>query len=128
LPAVAALDAAAFKPLWQNSQVSLQMAFTQAGLATVIEDQGSLIAYQISTINPFGMHLARLAVSPDHQSRGLGYVLGQDLLQYALNNVSGRVTVNTQADNKPSLSLYKKLGFSLTGEQYPVYVFTGDRA
>jgi len=128
LPAVAALDAAAFKPLWQNSQVSLQMAFAQAGLATVIEEDGKLIAYQISTINPFGMHLARLAVSPDRQGRGFGYALGQDLLQYASNNIPGRVTVNTQADNQPSLSLYKKLGFSLTGEQYPVYVFLDDRS
>lgn len=127
LPRVAELDAAAFKPLWQNSQTSLQMAFAQAGLATVIEEQEKLLAYQISTVSPFGMHLARLAVLPECQGKGLGLALGQDLLRYAGRNVPGRVTVNTQSDNIPSLSLYKRLGFLLTGEQYPVYVFSGQQ-
>lgn len=127
LPQVAELDAAAFKPLWQNSQTSLQMAFAQAGLATVIEDHGRLLAYQISTVNPFGMHLARLAVLPEYQGKGLGLALGQDLLHYASRNIPGRVTVNTQSDNNSSLLLYKRLGFVLTGEKYPVYVFSGDR-
>jgi ribosomal protein S18 acetylase RimI-like enzyme len=123
LPAIAALDAAAFQPIWQNSQLSLQMAFAQAGLATVIEEQGRLLGYQISTTSPFGMHLARLAVLPDYQERGLGMALVQNLLAHASRNASGRITVNTQDDNQPSLSLYRKLGFRLTGEQYPVYVF-----
>lgn len=122
LEAVAALDAAAFNPVWQNSQTSLQMAFTQAGLATIVEEEGRLLGYQISTSNPFGMHLARLAVAPDQQGRGLGKLLVQDLLQYAVQNGMGRVTVNTQADNQPSLALYQKLAFRLTGEEYPVYM------
>jgi ribosomal protein S18 acetylase RimI-like enzyme len=127
LPAVAALDAAAFQPIWQNSQLSLQMAFAQAGLATVIEEQGRLLGYQISTTSPFGMHLARLAVLPDYQERGLGMALVQNLLAHASQNTLGRITVNTQNDNQSSLSLYRKLGFRLTGEQYPVYVFSGNK-
>jgi ribosomal protein S18 acetylase RimI-like enzyme len=125
VPAVAALDAAAFKPIWQNSLVSIQMAFAQAGLATVIEENGRLLGYQISTANPFGMHLARLAVAPEAQGRGLGTALVEDLLHYAGLRGMNRITVNTQADNQPSLALYQKLGFRLTGEQYPVYAFQG---
>jgi [ribosomal protein S18]-alanine N-acetyltransferase len=121
LPAVAALDAEAFLPIWQNSQASLQTAFTQAGLATVMEEDGILVGYQISTSSPFGIHLARLAVLPSHQGRGLGLALVQDLIRYASQYTLGRITVNTQDDNKSSLSLYRKLGFRLTGEQYPVY-------
>jgi len=124
LPQVAALDAASFLPIWQNSQLSLEMAFTQAGLATVMEEDGQLVGYQISTSSPFGIHLARLAVRPSHQGCGLGMALVQDLIRYASQHTLGRITVNTQDDNMPSLSLYKKLGFRMTGEQYPVYVFT----
>lgn len=122
LPEVAALDAASFKPMWQNSQTSLQMAFAQAGLATVIEEKRRLLGYQISTSNPFGMHLARLAVAPGQQGRGLGQAMVRDLLRHAARNGLNRVTVNTQSDNHPSLALYQKLAFRLTGEEYPVYV------
>jgi ribosomal protein S18 acetylase RimI-like enzyme len=34
-----------------------------------------------------------------------------------------RLSVNTQSDNVSSLSLYKKMGFVRTGEEYPVYTF-----
>ena len=121
LPAVAALDAEAFLPIWQNSQDALQMAFYQTGLATVIEENGNILGYQISTISPLGIHLARLAVHPNQQGRGFGIALVQDLLYYAAQHMLGRITVNTQASNQPSLSLYKKLGFRPTGEEYPVY-------
>lgn len=122
LAEVTALDAASFKPIWQNSQTSLQMAYAQAGLATVIEEKGRLVGYQISTSNPFGMHLARLAVAPERQGDGLGKALVRHLLRHAARNGLGRVTVNTQSDNQPSLSLYQGLDFRLTGEEYPVYV------
>lgn len=121
LPAVAALDAESFAPIWQNSQDALQTAFYQTGLATVMEDNGTIIGYQISTASPFGIHLARLAVHPNQQGRGYGLALTQDLLHYAAQRMLGRITVNTQASNQPSLSLYKKLGFRQTGEEYPVY-------
>jgi len=32
-----------------------------------------------------------------------------------------RLTVNTQGINMPSLALYKKAGFKLTGEKLPVF-------
>jgi RimJ/RimL family protein N-acetyltransferase len=34
-----------------------------------------------------------------------------------------RLSVNTQSDNQASLSLYQRMGFVRTGEQYPVYTF-----
>ena len=64
LPEVAELDAAAFKPLWQNTLDALERALPQATSAIVMEDARGLVGYQISTANPFGAHLARLAVRP----------------------------------------------------------------
>jgi hypothetical protein len=32
-----------------------------------------------------------------------------------------RLTVNTQDNNLPSLGLYQKMAFQLTGETFPVY-------
>jgi len=121
LPAVAAVDAAAFEPIWQNSLPALNRAFPQAALATVAEAAGEVIGYQISTRNPFGAHLARLAVRPDRQRRGLGAALVVDLTRALANHGLSRLTVNTQSDNRTSLALYRRLGFRETGERYPVY-------
>ena len=121
LPAVADVDAAAFELLWQNSLSSLEKAYPQAILASVAEMDGQVVGYQLSTRNPFGAHLARLAVRPDLQGRGVGRALVADLIQQAEYHGMYHLTVNTQSDNSASLALYKKIGFRETGERYPVY-------
>jgi ribosomal protein S18 acetylase RimI-like enzyme len=121
LPAVAEVDAAAFDPLWQNSLPALEQAYPQAVLATVAEADGQVLGYQLSTRNPLGAHLARLAVRPDLQGRGVGRALVADLAQQAERHGMYRLTVNTQSDNAASLALYKKAGFRETGERYSVY-------
>jgi len=123
LPAVAELDAAAFVPLWQNSLDALQRALMQAGWATVAESNEGIIGYQISTYNPFGGHLARLAVHPAAQRQGIGYALVQDLLRESAERGLRKITVNTQDDNKASLALYKNIGFHRTREEYPVFIY-----
>lgn len=120
---VADLDAMSFDPLWQNPVDALKKAFLQAQVATVAEDEQGLAGYQISTANPFGAHLARLAVRPNAQDQGLGSAIVQDLIRRLNNGGNTRLTVNTQSDNHASLALYKKFGFERTGEQYPVYCY-----
>lgn len=124
LPIVADLDEAAFSPLWQNPLEALEKALPQATSATVVEDTRGLIGYQISTANPFGAHLARLAVRPDAQRRGLGSMIVTDLIQRLSKKGVARLTVNTQSDNHSSLALYRKMGFLQTGEKFPVYTYT----
>jgi ribosomal protein S18 acetylase RimI-like enzyme len=34
-----------------------------------------------------------------------------------------RLTVNTQASNRPSLALYENMNFKRTTEEFPVYVY-----
>lgn len=126
LPGVVEVDSAAFDPLWRNSFPALSKAFSQASQATVAEDNSGMVGYQLSTGSPLGAHLARLAVRPEVQGRGVGAALVGDLLMQILNSGGSRVTVNTQADNEASLALYHKLGFRRTGEQYPVYTFQVD--
>jgi len=122
-PQVVALDWACFEPLWQNSQAALQLAFNQAIFVTVIEEGSRIIGYQISTPSPRGGHLARLAVHPTEQGRGIGYALVYDLLVRFSNQGAAQVTVNTQAENTASLALYQKANFELTGHNYPVYEY-----
>lgn len=124
LPEVAKLDAAAFSLLWQNPLRALEKALPQAMSATVAENAQGLVGYQISTANPFGSHLARLAVRPDAQRRGLGSFIVSDLIRRLKNNDVARLTVNTQNDNHASLELYEKMGFLVTGEKFPVFCYS----
>lgn len=120
LPRVVDLDAAAFDPLWRNSLEGLASAFNQACYASVAETGSGLIGYQLATGGAFGTHLARLAVLPAEQGRGLGAALVQDLIRSIPVDREPRLTVNTQADNKASHTLYERLGFRRTGERFPV--------
>ncbi len=123
LNAVALLDFEAFGTFWHNSLESLKRAKAQSSYASVAEDSSGLIGYQLSTGNPFGTHLARLGVRKDAQGRGIGTALVSELIHKLDPNRMPRLSVNTQADNMASLALYKKIGFTLTGEHYPVLVY-----
>ncbi len=126
LAMVVKIDGAAFGPVWRNSYDSVDLSFRQSALATVAEDDEGIKGYQISTASPMGGHLARLAVLPQAQGRGIGYALVRDTLDQFERRGALRVTVNTQEENLVSLSLYAKLGFRLTGEKYPVFQYDID--
>jgi len=123
IPDVEKTDIASFDPLWQNSLETLHRAYAQSLIATVAENDKGIIGYQLSTGGGHRAHLARLAVNSSMQGRGVGRALLGDLFSKLVNNGMYHLSVNTQSDNVVSLSLYQKMGFIRTGEQYPVYVF-----
>jgi ribosomal protein S18 acetylase RimI-like enzyme len=123
LPQVEKTDAASFDPLWHNPLDTLQRALGQALYATVAENESGIVGYQLSTGGGQRAHLARLAVHPAVQGKGAGRALLGDLFSYLTHAGIPRLSVNTQSDNNVSLSLYQRMGFVRTGEQYPVYTF-----
>lgn len=123
LPCIETIDLSAFGVLWHNPIDTLRAAFSKALFASIAEGDRGIIGYQITTGERQRAHLARLAVTPAAQGHGIGRFLVGDLLTRLLDHGIGKLSVNTQSDNGSSLALYKKLGFTRTGEQYPVYVF-----
>jgi [ribosomal protein S18]-alanine N-acetyltransferase len=123
LSAIYEIDRSAFDDEWRNSLGSIEVAYRQASLATVAVYDEKIVGYQISTGGSHGGHLARLAVHPDEQMKGIGYSLLFDLLDQFNRRGISRVTVNTQQDNIASLKLYKKANFLATGEIFPVYQY-----
>ena len=121
LPEVETTDAASFDPLWQNPLDTVRKAFGQALYATVAENEQGILGYQLSTGGGQRAHLARLAVHPAVQGKGAGRALLSDLFRYITYAGISRLSVNTQSDNQASLSLYQRMGFLRTGEEYPVY-------
>lgn len=121
LPEVVKTDNASFDPLWHNSLETLERALSQSFFATVAENAEGIIGYQLATGHGQRAHLARLAVHPSVQGHGAGRALLSDLFDRLTRSGVTRLSVNTQSDNNASLSLYKKMGFNRTGEEYPVY-------
>ena len=123
IPKVTVVDGASFDPLWHNSQETLRRAFRQSLFATVAESEHGIVGYQMTTGTGARAHLARLAVHPGVQGRGVGRAILGNLFEQLVANGYLKLSVNTQSDNQVSLKLYQKMGFMRTGEAYPVYTF-----
>ena len=65
--------------------------------------------------------LAKMAVLPEAQGKGIGRRLGETLLDYARNHGVKRIFLEGNTRLKASIALYRKLGFkktSLRGKAY----------
>jgi ribosomal protein S18 acetylase RimI-like enzyme len=124
LPGVKTIDNLAFEPIWRLSNNDLQFSVKKSSYCTVVEQEGEIVAYQISSSSGMYAHLARLAVHPALQRQRIGYALLQNLLQHFIGETNHwGVTLNTQHNNASSIALYRKTGFRETGERFPVFVY-----
>ncbi len=126
LGAAAAVDREAFPATWRLRPELVRYACQQARLALVARsdaDGGAVVGYALFTPSPQGAHLARLAVHPAWQGRGLGRALVATGLRRLTADEPGLwVSVNTEADNHPALRLYAALGFEAQSPDVPVWV------
>ena len=121
---LAALETAVFEPLWRFSKETLRLAHRDAVSFDVAYLGDRLVGYQISSGGRFGAHLVRLMISPDLQGQGIGTaIFGHAIEEYQRRGYQ-HITLNTQVDNDASHRLYKKFGFSPSGEKMPMWVMS----
>lgn len=111
MAAVEAIDTAAFESAWQLNHSSLVKTYHLSTWHSVAILGGEIIGYQMSSSAFGSAHLARLAVDPRWQHRGVGHRLVEDMLETLSAIGVSSFSVNTQASNHQSLSLYHSLGF-----------------
>ncbi|MBE2224189.1 MAG: GNAT family N-acetyltransferase [Anaerolineae bacterium] len=121
---LAALETAVFEPLWRFSKETLRLARRDAVSFDVAYLGDRLVGYQISSGGRFGAHLVRLTISPDLQGQGIGTAIFAHTIEEYQRRGYQHITLNTQVDNDASHRLYKKFGFSATGEQMPMWVMS----
>jgi len=118
---VMSIDHAAFVPPWQMPLDDVRQAIRQAASATILLWQGEAMGYQISTRHQTSGHLARIAIHPAMQGRGLGAALLDDTLRRFLRRGVRAITLNTQASNIQSQRLYERYEFRRNGFDLHVY-------
>lgn len=115
LPDLVAIDHRAFTPPWQMSLSDLRHAQRQAANCLIADYEGQPVAYHISTRHHTAGHLARLAVIPDVQGKGVGSALLYHLLDKLQRRGVRSMTVNTQESNIRSQYLYRRFNFARNG-------------
>lgn len=119
-----ALERAAFAPLWRHSAATLTLASRHALCFDVAEINQQIVAFQLSSRTEAGVHLVRLTVDPAWQKRGIGSAILAHALRTYHRQGLRQVSLNTQLDNFSSQFLYRKFGFSASGQRFPVWVLT----
>jgi ribosomal protein S18 acetylase RimI-like enzyme len=124
MAALAAVEAAAFDPLWRHSAEGLKLAQGQAICFDValVGEQIAGFQYSASNYNGSSAHLVRITVHPAFQGTGVGSALMKAAIEQYRRQGLRRVSLNTQLDNFVSHRLYEKFGFYRSGDQLPVWV------
>ena len=117
VPALVALDEAAFDPLWRNAPQTFVHALDNLPYFVVAELAGQTVGYLFSSLQGDTGHLIRVAVHSDYQGRGIGARLLTEAIQFFRAKKMKAVTLNTQKDNIVSQRLYRHFGFQPMGEE-----------
>jgi ribosomal-protein-alanine N-acetyltransferase len=120
LPAILELDTLVFDQLWRKSAGNFSEALARAVSFVVAELDGQIVGYQWCEIYRKHAHLARLAVHPGYQGRGIGAQLLYQAIIDTLSRGINLITLNTQEDNLRSHALYERFGFVRTEQRMPV--------
>jgi ribosomal-protein-alanine N-acetyltransferase len=116
IPAVIAVDRAAFAPHWWQGETAMLRRKAAASHFVVGEAMEGVVGYiEGESLLPLA-HINRIAVHPRYQGRGVGALLLHDALDVFWRLGAERVTLNTQSDNDSSQRLYRRFGFKPTGD------------
>lgn len=117
---IVALDKRVFDGIWHKPVGELRRAVNGTSDFTVATAGGEVVGYQWHERNETHGHLARLAVSPEWQGRGVGTRLFTEALARMVDAGIMWITLNTQLSNTRSRDLYERFGFQIVGLPAPV--------
>ena len=121
IPAVVAVDRAAFTPHWWYSETTMYRRLAASSHFIVAETGTEVIGYTEGDWHRSTAHLNRIAVCPAYQGHGIGTMLLNNALRNFWRLGAKRITLNTQIDNLYSQRLYRRFGFEPTGDSVTMW-------
>jgi ribosomal protein S18 acetylase RimI-like enzyme len=110
----AAIDVAAFGPMWGNDTASLRdiCAATPVHRARCTRQRRRITGFAVSGAAGDTGYIQRLAVEPEHRRHGYARTLVVDALLWMRRRGFASAYVNTGVTNTAALELYRGLGFT----------------
>lgn len=93
-----------------------ELAGAIAGIAAITTDQDAEYAQVGWDLHETAIVTHRLAVSPDHQGKGIALALMEQAEKVAINRHISVLRVDTNSRNEATQKLFPKLGYSYAGE------------
>jgi len=116
---------------WVDKLTAFSFSWTQASIHQILRDNPATQILVDSEQNPKAfilwlnlgdeVELLALAVSPEHQRKGLMQNLWMRWVSMLRNQRFKRVWLEVHANNTPALCLYQKLGFEEVGSRTNYY-------
>ena len=121
LDTITALDHAAFGAEWWYSGTTFFRAMQHPTRFIVAECSDQPVGYGFGHSCGARAHITRLAVHPEQQGHGIGTQLLEALITHFRAQGAETITLNTQTDNEDALHLYRRFGFTATGDEVTVF-------
>lgn len=116
---------------WSRDIFAVEFSHPHTFYIGVFDDEGDeevLVAYAgMAMLGPrddpeFEIHT--IAVDPEHQRRGLGRLLMEQLM-HAADSFDGQIFLEVRTDNKPAITMYEAFGFVNQGMRRNYYQPSG---
>lgn len=116
-----------FSQPWRSEDF-LSMMFHEDNIFLVVELEGRVIAYcGLMGIIDEG-HISNVAVSKEHQHKGVAYKMLRELIALGRKRDLISFTLEVRIGNKKAIDLYKRLGFRNSGIRPNFYLYPKEDA
>lgn len=115
LPQVVDIEQRVFATPWTEEMFVQEVRGFFGSRAVVAAHRGRVIGYCIAWFIDSEVHLVNIAVTPSYQSRGIGTILLEHLLEEAAGDDRRTVTLEVRESNAGAQAFYRRFLFQTIG-------------
>jgi [ribosomal protein S18]-alanine N-acetyltransferase len=128
LDEVIAIERASFSMPWSRGAFLYELQQNRVARCWVMREGTALVGYICLWEIGDEIHITNVAVAPAARRRGIGRLLLQGVLDYALGHQVSLVVLEVRPSNAEALALYESAGFQTVGRRRGYYYDTGEDA
>ena len=132
LDKILTIDRSAFKRSWKRKSFLTELdhagAYGYVARTQLNDGSTDIIAYVLVRILLKEMHIMRIAVIADYQTRGVATGLLQQCFTLAKQHKVNAIYIEVRPTNQSAIALYRKSGFQKLGTRPNYYPETGEDA